>query len=278
MPVRPADKLPAEHATLAFHAWRSSPNVMVRAHTHTDLEFNLPLGGNLEYFFAGRFLRVPDKHFAVFWAGVPHRLIARSHPDTQYLCLTLPLAWFLGWRVGGDLSARLMGGEMVMRPVSAVEETQFNGWAGDFSARNPARERIALLEVEAFLRRAALEFAPGNIVPETSRIAATQAERIAAYAGTSFQNPELTVATLARAVGLHEKYALAVFKAGCGMTLWEYVTRLRVSHAQRLLLTTDESVDRVGRESGFASPGRFFAAFKKYADVTPRCYRETQTG
>ncbi|MBC8139895.1 MAG: helix-turn-helix domain-containing protein [Armatimonadetes bacterium] len=274
MPTRPADKLPAEHAHLAFKAWRSAPSVMPRAHTHTDLEFNIPLGGDLEYFFAGRFTRVPEGHFAVFWAGVPHRLTAQT--ATEYLCLTLPLAWFLAWRIaGGAFAGRLFAGELVSRPADGVELAQFTRWADDFSEpKQPARERIALLEVEACLRRVALETTTDAAPTPAQKITGGQAERIAARIGETFRDPELSVDAVADAVSLHPKYALAVFRVACGMTVWDYVTRLRVSHAQRLLLTTDWNMERIAHESGFASSGRFFVAFRKQTGgITPRSYR-----
>ena len=272
MPTPPPDSLPPERTLLSFRAWRSTPNIMPRAHTHTDLEFNLPVGGDLEYFFAGRFVRVAAGHLVVFWAGIPHRLIARD-VDTEYFCLTLPLAWFLSWRIGGgDFAARLLGGEMVLRAASAIEQAQFGGWANDFVSQNPARERIALLEVEASLRRVALE-SSATAPRVAGQIAGGQAERIATIVGERFRNPELCAKMIADAAGLHPKYALTCFREACGMTLWDYVTRLRVSHAQRLLITTDWGVERVAFESGWASPARFFAAFKTHTGITPRRYR-----
>ena len=279
MPTRPADQMPVHHADLGFRAWCTAPNIMPQAHRHSDLEFNLPIGGDLEYFFAGRFLRVPAGYFTVFWAGVPHRLVAQN--AAQYFCMTLPLAWFLAWRVGGgSLAARLLGGELVSHPASVVEAAQFAQWATDFAAQQSARERIVLLEVEACLRRVALETADAAAssiatpVAAANKTAGGQAERLAARVGETFRDADLNVEAVAGAVGLHPKYALTVFRVACGMTLWEYVTRLRVSHAQRLLLTTDWSVERIAHESGFASSGRFFAAFKKRTGgVTPRVYR-----
>ncbi len=277
MPTRPADRLPVEHATMSFRAWHSAPNVMPRAHTHTDLEFNLPIGGDLEYFFAGRFLRVPDGHFAVFWAGVPHRLIARD-AGAEYLCMTLPLGWFLSWRIGGDFVGRLLSGALISRPASVIERELFVRWAYDFTPNSgaPVPERIALMEVEACLHRLALEI-PGKPAAATGPggpVFGTQAERLAACVSERYREPDLSIRAIADAVGLHEKYALTLFRKACGMTLWDYVTRLRVSHAQRLLLTTDWGVDRIGLESGFVSPGRFFAAFKaQTGGITPRRYR-----
>jgi AraC family transcriptional regulator, melibiose operon regulatory protein len=74
-------------------------------------------------------------------------------------------------------------------------------------------------------------------------------------------------------VGLNPNYAMTVFREGCGLSLWEYVTRLRISHAQRLLLTTDWTMERVALDCGFGSSSRFFAAFRRICGMTPRQYR-----
>jgi AraC-like DNA-binding protein len=97
-------------------------------------------------------------------------------------------------------------------------------------------------------------------------------ERIAAIVGEGYREA-LTVGEIAEAAGLNANYAMTVFKDGCGLSLWEYVTRLRVSHAQRLLLTTDWTVERIALDCGFGSSSRFFAAFKRLCGCTPREYR-----
>lgn len=47
----------------------------------------------------------------------------------------------------------------------------------------------------------------------------------------------------------------------------------RVSHAQRLLTTTDMKVVDIALDSGFPSPARFYAAFKRNAGQSPAKYR-----
>jgi AraC family transcriptional regulator, melibiose operon regulatory protein len=102
-------------------------------------------------------------------------------------------------------------------------------------------------------------------------------ERMAEYIGERFREP-LTVAEIAAAVDLNANYAMTAFREGCGLSLWEYVTRLRISHAQRLLLTTDWTVERIALDCGFGAVSRFYAAFKRLCGVTPRQYRrQTET-
>jgi transcriptional regulator GlxA family with amidase domain len=57
------------------------------------------------------------------------------------------------------------------------------------------------------------------------------------------------------------------------MTLIDYISQHRVNHAQRMLVTSDESILNVAFSSGFHSLSRFNAVFKTYAGCTPRTYR-----
>ena len=97
--------------------------------------------------------------------------------------------------------------------------------------------------------------------------------RITHFIAGHYREP-LAVQDIAASAGLHPKYLMRVFKKACGVSVWEYLTRLRVSHAQRLLLTTDLRVLDVAMESGFASVGPFYAAFATHSrGIRPLAYR-----
>lgn len=270
-----------------FHAWEAAPQVMSRMHVHTDIELNLVLSGRGRYFLAGRFHEVTEAHLAVFWAGLPHRLVAVA-PGTRYLCMTLPLAWFLGWNIDTVFTGRLLQGDLlqeVAEELAMVDQAVFSRWAVDLGTRRADLRRVVLLEVEARLRRLALSASSAKDVQESVSSSrgkreimgemssrGRQMERMADFVARHFRDP-LTVGEIAEAVRLNPQYAMTAFKDGCDMTLWEYLTRLRVSHAQRLLLTTDWTVQHIALECGFGSPGRFFAAFRRFCGCTPREYR-----
>jgi AraC-like DNA-binding protein len=84
----------------------------------------------------------------------------------------------------------------------------------------------------------------------------------------------LTVEEVSRHVGLHPNYAMGLFKRGIGTTIVDYITKHRVSHAQRLLATTDTKIVEVALNSGFASTSRFNAAFRQECGCPPREYRQ----
>jgi AraC family transcriptional regulator, melibiose operon regulatory protein len=62
---------------------------------------------------------------------------------------------------------------------------------------------------------------------------------------------------ISQAAGFHPNYAMNLFRKTPGTTLVNHVTRHRVSHARRLLATTDQKVIEVSLNSGFNSANRF---------------------
>ncbi|WP_234783976.1 GlxA family transcriptional regulator [Mycobacteroides immunogenum] len=65
------------------------------------------------------------------------------------------------------------------------------------------------------------------------------------------------------------------FRAETGQTPMQWLTGVRVRHAQQLLECSADSVERIGREVGFGSPANFREQFRRLAGVSPLTYRNT---
>lgn len=262
-----------KQGAIGFGAWQAPIQVMPQAHAHTDIELNFLLRGSARYFLSDGFLTLPPKRLVSFWAGTPHRLVSVS-PDAEYLCLVLPLGWFLSWGISG-VGDRLLRGEALLgsEEDSVLDEALFRRWAEELGhSPTPEPTRIALLEIEARLRR----FARGVSTGQPRTTDGDTAARLAALVGQRYTEGTLQVRLLAEALGLHPNYANTAFRQATGLPLWEYVLRLRVSHAQRLLLTTELSTEAIAHESGFSSSSRFYAAFHRLVGTTPRVFRQGQ--
>jgi transcriptional regulator GlxA family with amidase domain len=59
-----------------------------------------------------------------------------------------------------------------------------------------------------------------------------------------------------------------------GITIYEYVVQMRISHAQRLLATTDREVTDIAMDCGFASLNRFYETFGRLVKMAPAAYRK----
>jgi AraC family L-rhamnose operon regulatory protein RhaS len=84
----------------------------------------------------------------------------------------------------------------------------------------------------------------------------------------------LTVEDLARLSGISPGHLGETFKRRTGLTITQYVTKLRVEHARSLLEQTDLTVTDICHRTGFEDSGYLTRVFKRATGVTPRAYRE----
>jgi AraC-like DNA-binding protein len=262
---------------LACVLW--SPTPMLRPDRHNEVELNFLQSGSLTYLLGGQHVTVEAGRLVSFWGAIPHQIL-KWETTTPYFVLTLPLASFLSWGVPDRLAHALLAGELVRDPAPTREDGhQFRRWLTDFQSGRPLRIRVAELEVQARLLRLACEM-PGDRTSARPRAHAalpspslSRADRIACYIARYYAAP-LTADRIAKAVGLHPNYAMRLFRNAFGTTMVDFLVQHRLSHAQRLLVTTDDPVIDVASAAGFQSLSRFNEAFKRACGCAPRDYRK----
>lgn len=90
-------------------------------------------------------------------------------------------------------------------------------------------------------------------------------------------NTPLTVEQLARHASMSPRTFARRFVAATGTTPLQWLNRQRVLAAQRLLETTDLSVDRVAQAAGLGSAANLRLRFRDELGISPHAYRETFT-
>jgi AraC-like DNA-binding protein len=254
-----------------FNAAMGDPYPMPSVHAHGDLEVNYIFSGSTRYFLAGRFVDLPEHSFSAFWAAMPHQVVACSE-SSQYMWLSVPLATLLRWNLGHAFLRRVLGGEVLLEATGPTWDAELTRrWIDDLHSNEPLRLRTVELEVEARLRRLLLSShdTEGRVL---GRKAQDQVEAIASYLNSHYQQ-HLSIADIGEAIHLHPNYAMSLFRRECGLTIWQYLMRLRLAQAQALLLTSDMPVLAVALESGFGSLPRFYAAFSRECGMSPGDYR-----
>lgn len=237
---------------------------MASAHVHPDIEVNFVFDGHFTYLHGGRVIDIRPLSFTVMWGGLPHQSLDTIHGGVW---ASIPLNWLLAWDLPGQLSQRLLAGEVIADYPDPADKAVLQRWVGDFASGDAHRRRALLLEVEArFIRLAMTDLPePSSQRPEGlfRKGGIAHLSRIADYLSRHYQD-SLTVPSVAEALELHPKYLMLVFKHHSGMSVWEYLTRLRLAHAQRVLLTTDSKVADVALDAGFGSMAAFYRAFATY--------------
>jgi two-component system response regulator YesN len=69
-------------------------------------------------------------------------------------------------------------------------------------------------------------------------------------------------------------YISQLFKQETGLNYHEYLMRLRVDSAKRLLSTTDLSISQIAEMVGFQDYRGFYLVFKRLEKITPSAYRD----
>jgi AraC-like DNA-binding protein len=263
-----------------FTCVRWSPSPMRRPDHHNEIELNMLYAGWVTYLLGGHKVRFEAGHLSLFWAAIPHQIIDYGR-NTEYFVATIPLSWFLQCDLPERLTQPLMRGEVFTEPGperARFDTSLFAQWETDLNSGRADAKDIVMLELEARLRRLAGNLPSPKVQSRRRQRLSLQAgglnkvEQMACLVAQRYTEP-LTVAEISHAVKLHPNYAMGLFKKTFGTTLIDYLTNHRVSHAQRLLATTDQKIVEIAFSSGFNSISRFNEAFRRACGCTPREYR-----
>jgi transcriptional regulator GlxA family with amidase domain len=85
---------------------------------------------------------------------------------------------------------------------------------------------------------------------------------------------DLSVAALARHVGMSERNFARCFRDEVGMTPARYVEQVRLETARRLLEETDESIEAIARATGFGTAETMRRTFVRALSTNPNDYRK----
>ncbi len=267
-----------DHVSYGLWAFRGHPTPMTENHSHSDIEINYLEEGEMTYLIHGQKMTIPARKLIIFWAAIPHQLIDSTVKNMHWI--TIPLTWFLQWKLPENFTRNLLNGTLIIEPsVLPLDFTQVSEWSEmlDPKTNNDEKRKIALLEIEARLRRMALEFhnhKSDHRKPTHSADNPTKVEQMAEYIAQNYSQ-SIQIKDIASKAGLNMNYASTLFRQSLGISIMEAVVHHRLWHSQRLLATTDNKMIDIAFASGFGSLSRFYEAFTRQFKTSPRKYRSS---
>ena len=87
---------------------------------------------------------------------------------------------------------------------------------------------------------------------------------------------EITLNRMSDVLHVHPNYFSRVFKEKTGMSFVDYVSNIRVKHAEKLLKTDDKSVKEISIECGYKDSNYFGRVFKRQTGMSPADFRKKQ--
>lgn len=94
------------------------------------------------------------------------------------------------------------------------------------------------------------------------------------YIETHYANPDISLAMLSDVFQMNSKYVSQRFKEGTGEKFLDFLTRLRMDEAKRLMLTTNETIQDISSKVGYVNYISFNRAFKKAMGKSPSDFRK----
>ena len=87
-------------------------------------------------------------------------------------------------------------------------------------------------------------------------------------------NKNLTLSKIAKAACVNAYYLSHLFKKELGMTVVDYLTKVRIEEAKRLLQNDKMSIIEIALEVGYEDQSYFSKVFKRNEHTTPMVYRK----
>jgi AraC-like DNA-binding protein/uncharacterized RmlC-like cupin family protein len=249
-------------------------------HAHEGFELLFLLGGATAYEFAGgNTLELHGGHFLV----IPPRVVHRGHQNMRSPSTLCGLAFRAEdpaeWR-GTAFSAPDVASLRDDLTAAGLREHAFSPalrWLiprlTEIVARNPtpAADPAAALVLRSWvsvvLAEARTTLGRPRSAPKAFVAAAIE------YLGRNLDQP-VSMADLVRHVGFGRARLFDLFKAETGLTPHDYLQRLRVEKAGRLLRETNLPVTEIALTAGFNSVQYFSTVFARYSGLAPSVFRK----
>lgn len=100
-------------------------------------------------------------------------------------------------------------------------------------------------------------------------------EEILRLIDENYMNADFNITRLADMMGRNLSYISKSFKDRTGIGLYDYLNRVRIAHAKKLIDQSNAPISSLIGQAGFENLGSFIRVFKKYEGMTPGAYQKS---
>jgi AraC-like DNA-binding protein len=132
---------------------------------------------------------------------------------------------------------------------------------------------LELLDVLAQAKEATF-LASEGFSPQALRHSTNRFQVASSYLLRHFKDPDLRLDKVAEQLNMSPSAFSHFFRKFAFRSFSQFLIDLRIGHACKLLLDTDDTVGQISAQSGFNNLANFNRLFKKYRNCTPVVYRQ----
>jgi len=257
----------------------------ISAHYHEYIEIIYVLDGTFMASVNGHEFSISDGDLLLVNAKEPHAF--RRFPYCRYICLQFdPYLLFSTSRTSFEaryIMPFIMSSSSPQRVITAEElsQTKVASLVEDANREYSIREYGFELAVRSNICQIFLWFlrkwhAQGVNLGITATMRNEDIARLESVLTFIDENYMRTVSAekMASKCNMSYSYFSRFFKSSVGKTFSEYLTYVRVTEAEKLLVSTGMNVSQIAMETGFSNASYFITQFKKHRQMTPKKFKQ----
>ncbi|GJM77725.1 hypothetical protein HMSSN139_02210 [Paenibacillus sp. HMSSN-139] len=166
--------------------------------------------------------------------------------------------------------------DLLARLEEQLHSPGLNGHGGEPVKRAALYQSVydcqTLQEIESAVRRAATHYLELRMERSTDKNAKL-VHQVCQIIDKTYHEP-ITIQSLSGQVYLSPNYLRSIFRDKTGMTIHDYLTRIRLEKAKEMLADPSLKVQDIAQKIGYESTSYFISLFLKNQGVTPNEYRK----
>ena len=245
-------------------------NITSTIHYHEEYELYYMLDGSTTYFIGSEIYSIEKGNFVFIPKGIPHSTDNKNSRYNERILLSFSEDIFDEKTRG--LLEQLKGNRIIYVPDTHLPQLEEILFKLEAEYAQEEKEKsilldIYILELLTLLCRYRCE--KKAHIQESDKIIFM----ISGYIRTHFEQ-DITLEHICKTFAISEGYLSRKFKAVSGIGLNQYITYVRISHAEKLLTETNLSVTEIAEKCGFNGSNYFSSVFKKMKGMTPLMYKK----
>jgi len=237
---------------------------LIPSHSHEQAHLTIIVEGFCEEIYNGKTRDIPPLAVSYFHPGERHSLRVFNAP-TRSFDLEIGQQWL------GRLPRPITPMTMVAPPHSAI-----SGLMTRLYREFKEPDEVSHLAIEALSLEMLVEISRASKGTRVKKAPLWLGRVIELIRDEYARN--LTLTELAQIAGVHPSHLVQVFREHNNCTPGEYIRRLRIEQAMRLISHSDTALADISVDLGFTDQSHFTRVFKRLTGMTPAQYRGLNVG
>lgn len=264
----------------------SSARLLARAHWHYYIEMLFSLSGKAKVFLNGKCYSFNEGDFILINAREVHSIFAEEGENVEYIVIkfdpevlyttsrtVFESKYILPFTMAKSSHQKVfLKNEIKDTPLPSliheIQEEFLNKSYGFELAMRTGICRIFLWILRNWQGKGLnIETSPPARESDIQML-----QKVFDYLDENYMD-DITAEEVAQTCSLSYSYFSRLFKSVMGKTFTDYLNYIRITEAEKLLLTTDLNITQVAINTGFSSSSYFIRQFKHFKNISPKQFR-----